>query len=188
MSNNAANVTAGKPKVTGAVYRAGSGASAPTSADATLGEAFKALGYVSSDGVTNSNKASTQIVRAWGGDVVDIPVSEHTDTFKLKLIEVMNIDVLKAVHGSGNVTGTTMASGVSVNANASDPEEGVWVIDQILKGNVAKRIVIPKGKISELDDIVYKDSEVVSYGITITCIPDSSGNTHYEYMKAASTT
>lgn len=188
MSNNAANVTAGKPKVTGAVYRAASGTSAPTSADATLAEAFKALGYVSSDGVTNSNKAATQVVRAWGGDVVDVPVSEHTDTFKLKLIEVMNLDVLKAVHGSDNVTGSTLASGISVSANADDPEEGVWVIDQILKGNVAKRIVIPKGKISDLDDIVYKDSEVVGYGITITCLPDGTGNTHYEYMKAASST
>jgi len=187
-TNTPGNVSAGKPKITGAVFRAPAGTTPPTDSSTSLAEAFKALGYVSSDGVTNSNNVSTQTVRAWGGDVVDVPLSEKTDTFKLKLIEALNVDVLKTVFGDGNVTGSALASGISVSVNSADYPEGVWVIDQLLKGNTAKRIVIPKGKISELEDIVYKDSEVISYGLTISCLPDGDGNTHYEYIKTVSTT
>ena len=185
-TNTPANVSAGKPKITGAVFRAASGTTPPTDATTALAGTFKALGYVSADGVTNSNSVSTQTVRAWGGDVVDVPLSEKTDTFKLKLIEALNVDVLKTVFNDENITGSTLAGGVSVSVNGGDYPEGVWVIDQLLKGKTAKRIVIPRGKISALEDIVYKDSEVIGYGLTISCLPDSAGNTHYEYIKTVS--
>ena len=187
MSNSAENVSTGKPKIAGAVFRAPKGTTAPADATTSLAAAFKCLGYVSEDGVVNSNARSTENIKAWGGVVVDTPVSEKSDTFKLKLIEALNMDVLAAVHGSNNVTGA-LATGITVEVNDAESEEGVWVIDMILKGNVAKRIVIPHGNITALDDVEYKDNVAIGYGITLSCMPDSSGNTHYEYIKAASTT
>ena len=53
----------------------------------------------------------------------------------------------------------------------------------IMSENTAKRIVIPTAKISEVSDIVYGDEEAVGYETTVDCIPDASGNTHYEYIK-----
>ena len=183
-NNNAANVSVGKPVVTGAVFNAVAGPSLPTSTSASLAAAFKALGYVSDDGVTNSNTPSSTEIKAWGGDTVAVPMTEKTDTFQLKLIECTNLDVLSAVFGSGNVSGT-LAAGVTVNVNSADVPASSWVIDMILRDNTAKRIVIPSGKISEIGDVVYKDDEVIGYDITINCLPDSDGNTHYEYLKAA---
>ena len=90
--------------------------------------------------------------------------------------------MLKAVYGSTNVTGA-LATGLTVTANAKEPEEGVWAIDMVMNSNTVKRIVIPHGKISDLGDISYTDSDAVGYEITITALPDSSGNTHYEYIK-----
>lgn len=69
------------------------------------------------------------------------------------------------------------------NANSPDGDKiKAWVVELILNG-VLKRVVVPKAKITEMDDIVYADEEALGYDITITATPDTDGNTHYEYMK-----
>jgi len=189
MANTATNVTAGKPAVTGAVYRAvlSAGLTIPTDATTALGTDFKALGYVSEDGLTNSNSPDTDIIKAWGGDPV-LPIqSGKEDTFQFKLIEVLNADVLKAVYGSTNVTGT-IDTGIVVKANSKEAEEACWVFEMVLRGGVLKRVVIPDGKVTEISDIEYTDEDAVGYEITVSASPDSAGQTHYEYIKKPATT
>ena len=184
MANVASNVSAGKPKTTGAIWVAPKGSTLPTDTATTLDAAFKCLGYCSDDGLTNSTDLESETIKAWGGDTVLTIQTSKEDRFGFTLIEVLNEDVLKFVYGSTNVSGT-LSTGLTVTANNADVEEVAIVIDMIMRDNAAKRVVIPDCKISEFGDVVYSDSEAVGYETTVTCMPDSSGNTHYEYIKSA---
>lgn len=179
---DATKVSTGKPKVGGAIYRAPLGTTLPTDSSTTLDTAFLNLGYVSEDGVTNSNTPETDNIKAWGGDTVIAMQTAKEDTFKFKLIEALNENVLKAVYGDDNVT-VESSGEIKLVANSADQEDACWVIDMIMKGNKVRRIVIPNAKITEVGDIVYKDSEAIGYDVTVTAVPDTTGNTHYEYIK-----
>lgn len=181
MAQTVTNVTASKPAVGGAIYRAPLGTALPTDATTALGEAFKALGYCSEDGLTNTNSPESDSTKAWGGDTVLTYQTAKEDNFGFTLIEALSVEVLKAIYGSDNVTGT-LATGITVTANADEAEEAVWVFDMILRDGALKRIVVPDGKISEVGEITYSDSDAVGYETTLAAMPDTSGNTHYEYI------
>ena len=181
---SAANVTTGKPQKSGAVFRAPLNTALPTDTSTALNAAFTGLGYVSEDGVTNANSPKSNSIKAWGGDTVLTYQEEKPDTFKLKLIESMNPDVLKAVYGDENVTGT-LETGIAVKANSKPQKECCWVFDMVFKGDVAKRLVVPCAPVTAVEDIVYKGTGAVGYGTTISAQPDGDGNTHYDYTGAA---
>lgn len=181
--NTVTNVTAGKPKTTGAVYRAPLGSTIPTDPTTTLSSDYVCLGFCSDDGVTNSGEMESENIKAWGGQNVLTTSSSTDDTFKFKLIEALNKDVLKFIYGASNVTGTlTSGTGIAVGVNGYSQEDNIIVIDMIMRNNAVKRIVIPSATISEVGEIVYKDNEAVGYDITLACAADSSGKTHYEYV------
>lgn len=188
--NVTANVTTGKPKIGGAVFIAPYGTTAPTAADAEMDSAFVCLGYCSDDGLSNDNTPSTDTVKAWGGDVVLVTESEKTDEFTFTLLEALSADVLKAVYGDSNVSGTDLATGLTVRANSNPATAHAWVFDVKMNGGNLKRIVVPNAIITELDTIEYKDGDPVGYGITLTAMPDSTieYDTHREYLKTATAT
>lgn len=184
---NVANVSTGKPKVAGAVFRAPLGSTLPTDASTQLDNAFVELGYVSEDGVANNNSPDSDKVKAWGGATVLVVQNEKSDEWTLTLIESMNPNVLKTVYGDSKVTVDATNHTITVQATADQLADASYVIDMVLKGGAMKRVVIPDGAISELGEIVYKDDEPIGYEITINALPDTNGVQHYEYFKLAST-
>lgn len=180
MSGTATNVTAGKPNNSGAAFSAPVGSTLPTDAITALDAAFKDLGFLSEDGLTRSRSLSSTTIKEWGGLPVLITDDEDITTFKFKLIEYLNPEVQKLINGDDNVTGT-LANGISVEPG--DMQERAFVFWQRMRGNVAHRIVVPRGKITEIGDVVYKSNEAVAYDVTVTAINDGTKKPYSEYFK-----
>lgn len=190
MANTVDYVSTGKPAGVGAVWRAPLGTALPTTVDATLDAAYKCLGYCSEDGMTNATSISTENIKAWGGDVVDTPMTEKIETYKFKAIESLNTEVLKAAYGDSNVTGTA-ATGITVRHNATDQPACVYVVDMLLRNGGKQRTVIPNAKLSNLGDVVYKGNEATGYDMTMTAMSGGfaagDNDTSKDYKKAAAT-
>ena len=177
------NVTGAKPQTGGACYRATTATpTLPVSTSDALTD-FASMGYISDKGIVNSNSPASTNVKAFGGTNVLTTQTERPDTFKVEFLEVLDLNVLKTVYGETNVSGTSLTSGLTVKANGTELEERAFVFDLILRNGVAKRMVLPKAKISSISDITYADGAAVGYEVTLEAFPDSSGNTHYEYIK-----
>ena len=82
--SDTANVSVGKPKIEGAVYRAPIGSTLPTDAKAALDAAFKGLGYISDAGMVNSNSPTTENVKSLGrrsGFYLTRPKNRHLSVY-----------------------------------------------------------------------------------------------------------
>lgn len=191
MANTVDYVSTGKPSSVGAIWRAPLGTSLPDGVDATLGDAFKCLGYCSEDGMTNSTSMSSENIKAWGGDIVDSPQTEKIETYKFTAIESLNTEVLKAAYGDSNVSGTA-AAGITVRHNSDEAAASVYVVDMLLRDGGKQRTVIPNAKMTSLDDVVYKDNSAIGYGITLTALAGGFGegdnDTSKDYKKQATST
>jgi hypothetical protein len=188
MANTVDYVSTGKPAGVGAIWRAPLGTALPASVDAVLDNAFNCLGYCSEDGFTQSTSISTENIKAWGGDVVDTPMTEKIETDQFKAIESLNVDVLKAAYGDDNVTGAA-ATGITVRHNANDQKACVIIVDMFLRNGGKQRIVIPNAKLTSLGDVVYKDNEAIGYDMTFTALSGGfaagDNDTSKDYKKAA---
>lgn len=174
-------VSVGKPAVAGSIFVAPTGTTLPTDATTALPTGFTDLGYCSEDGVTNNMTKDASTIKAWGGDDVLPLQTGFSDTFGLTLIESLNVDVLKTVFTSANVSGT-LANGITIAVDGAENPQMSWVVETYLRDGGKKRIVIPSASITELAEITYKDDTAIGYGITLTAMRDSSGKAHYEYI------
>lgn len=187
---NKGNVTVGKPLIAGAVYRAPVGTTLPTAADATLDEAFTPVGYISEEGLRWSYSGDGDVIRAWGRDVVACPAGVVDDVASFQMLETVDEEAVKAFWGDD--ARSVIAGGYALQVGVPSPVQYSWVIDMLLpqKNDPAviwpnprvRRIVIPMASVREREEIVYQDSELVAYGLSLKAGKDSAGKYHYEYV------
>ena len=177
------NVIVGKPKVGGAVWVAPVGTSLPTDATSVINTAFKSLGYISEDGVTNAPSMSSETKKAWGGDVVATIDNGTENKYKMKFIETLNAEVQKLVYGDSNVTDGDGSMSVANKGINTTPH--AFVIDMVMANNLIHRMVIPSASITEIGEIKYVDSDVAGYEVTLTAKADTDGATAHDYYQKA---
>ena len=176
MATSTGNVLVGVP-VGGGVYMTPAPVDAAEYPTDTIGTAlttpYVAAGFISEDGVTESNESDTEKIKAWGGDTVRVVQSDHTVTYSFTFLESKNEDVLKAVYGEDNVTAAGDVT--TVNVNSSILEHRSWVFE-MKDGDHRIRIFVPDGQITNRGEVNYTHAGVISYDVTIEAFPDADGN------------
>lgn len=171
MANEAANVVVA---ATGAVYRAPTGTTLPTSADAEVGSEFGDLGYISEDGVAETIDEQVTTITAWqNADVVRKIQTSHDVTYAFTALET-NAEVLETFYGH-HVAGVTEVRG-------TPGVRGVWVLDFIDGDTRHVRVVLPDAQVTARGQVTHNRQGPASYPITLTAYPDTEGVKAYIYV------
>lgn len=184
-TNNAQNVSTGKPKVGGAIFVAPKGTTLPTDATTALAAAFVNLGYASEDGLVNGTETDTNDINAWGGDTVLSTQTSYKETFTVNLIETKEA-VLAQYYGPENVS-VDGSGNITVKHNSKTLPEQVAVVEVVLADGRIKRTVIPSAQISDRSgEINYTDGDAIAYPIVWNAKPNSTwdGDTARDFIAA----
>lgn len=178
MPQDATKVRIEKPTTAaGAVFLAPAGTALPTDATTALNVAFKGVGYVQPDGITETPTRQSSPVYAFGGDQVASAETQDGWTIEFIMIE-SNAASLAAYFGAANVTaGPPMV----IKATAAALEHQVLVLETI-SGGVKSRRVYPDTQATGRGAIVSKDDAPRAYPITFSAYPDATGCKRYEYI------
>jgi len=160
--------------ITGELYKAPLGSTAPTDATTALAVAFVGLGYVSEDGVTENWDDSVDNIVAWqNATTVRSATTESTGSLELTLIQT-NAAVLEAFHRGSTVT-EPVAGEFQIDVKPIVADPSAWVLD-VVDGLKLVRIFLGNAEITERGEVMYANGEPIGYPITITVYPDANGN------------
>jgi hypothetical protein len=182
--NSVLEVAAPSPNISGGLWRAPLGTALPTDTVANLNSAFVPMGYVDDSGVVRAENRPNNKAYAWGGSLVASLQQSYSVTYTFKFYQVMDTDVLKAVHSDGNVTVTAATSTVgTLSTTALNPTLNVnaaWVISAFYQA-AALRIALPIARVTQVGAFSMTHKNLATYDVTLESFPDTSGNFGYQY-------
>lgn len=163
--------------VSGAVYVGPTATAAPTNSGTALAAGFVDLGYVSSDGITETIDRATSQIRAWqNGALVREVTSEGTYSVSLTFLET-NQEVLELYFGS-DITG-----GVLNGDPTSSGGRKSFVID-VVDGATVERTYIPSGEITAVGERTLASGDAIGYNVTITAYADATNTTFKKFFSS----
>jgi hypothetical protein len=138
---------------------------APTDATTALAAGFLGLGYVSEDGITETQDLSVDDIVAWqNAKVVRSVVTNAKVTYQFTLIQT-NKNIIE--QGLGTTVTQSVPMGTYTVDPASTGGRKSWVFN-IIDGTQIKRIYIAEGEVTERGDTVYASGEAIGLELTVT--------------------
>lgn len=183
-ANNTDNVSSAKGVRGGYIFSAPVGTTLPTDIETKLDAAFKVLGFISSDGYTETTESDSEDITDMNGDLMDSPQTSRVESGQLTLAEI-KAETLKVQYGEDNVTD---ADGIiTVKHNGNSATTRAYVLELVLKNGRRWRKVIPLGQSADLDDLTIAIGELCARALTIKYLTDTQGNTCYDYYESTET-
>lgn len=153
--------------VDGVVSTAPLGTAAPTTAISALNVAFKDLGYVSEDGVTEATNQETEVLRAWQNATrVRTLVTEGDVSYSFTLLQT-SADTVAFYYGA---TVDDTDGSIVINPTVERPRFA-FVLD-IIDGDKRVRAFAPNAQVTEVGEQVAISGGGIGYEVTVTCSYD----------------
>jgi hypothetical protein len=167
---------------TGALYIAPLGTTAPTGATPAWNVAFKELGFLSEDGITENPSLDSEEIKAWqSGTVIRKVITGSGLEFSFDVIET-NLTILELFYPGSvitAVTGPPAETKVEVKLPvATFKAFGIDLVD----GTKLERIIVPRASISARGERNYTNPSARNFPLTLSASPDSAGVTAIRYL------
>lgn len=185
MALNAKHVYAPTPdqsSVTGAVFVAEVGVTAPTDATTALPSGdWEDGGYVDENGLVLTVNRSTTPIRDWSKANVRNLLSEFSGSIAIGFLQVDSFSV-ERVFGEDNVTvtaaTTTKGEQIKVAIGSSLPPIEAWCFN-MKDGDARIRVFVPRGQITSVNEMSYRPDQGHVIGGTLECYDDGTGHSIY---------
>ncbi|GDY90076.1 tail protein [Bifidobacteriaceae bacterium MCC01971] len=182
-TNDSTMVSLGKFKVGGYAYWAPAGTTLPTDSTTALPAAYKLLGYLSEDGLTNATDTNTTEIKDANGTTVMKVITSYAESYQFALLEVLRVEAAKMRYNSDAVTGTDKS--MTIKHQMPSDEDFVLVFEIAMSGNVKDRLVIGNGTRAEFGDRQVHAGDAQVYDITVSANDMGNGVTAIEYIGRA---
>jgi hypothetical protein len=179
MPATAANVLVG---TTGAVYFAPLGTSAPTTSIAVWAAAWKELGYLSEDGITEEPALDVEEIKAWqSGAIVRRVLTGSGLQWTFTVIETNLETVTRFYPGSTftAVVGPPAETKIDVKLPVITP---IAMGFDVLDGTTVERTVVPRCELAGRGERTIANGSARGYEFTMSAQPDSAGVTAIRYQ------
>lgn len=184
MALNAKKVYAPTPDqsaTTGAVAVAAEGTAMPADATTALPNAWDNGGYVDENGISVTITRSTTPIRDWSKAAVRNLLTEFGGQIAIGFLQI-DAFAAKRVFGASNVTVTaatsTKGEQIKIAIGAELPPIEAWCFS-MKDGNARVRVCVPRGQITEVNQIDFKPDTGNVIGGTLDCYDDGTGKSIY---------
>lgn len=182
-TNDSTMVSLGKFKVGGYAYWAPAGTTLPTDSTTALPAAYKLLGYLSEDGLTNATDTGTTEIKDANGNTVMKIITSYAESYQFALLEVLRAEAAKLRYNSDAVTGTDKS--MTIKHRMPSDEDFVLVFEIAMSGDVKDRLVIGNATRAEFGDRQVHAGDAQVYDVTVSANDMGNGATAIEYIGAA---
>lgn len=182
-TNDSTMVSLGKFKVGGYAYWAPAGTTLPTDSATALPSAYKLLGYLSEDGLTNTTDTDATEIKDANGTTVMKIITSYAESYQFALLEVLRAESAKLRYNSDAVTGADKS--MTIKHQMPSDEDFVLVFEIAMSGDVKDRLVIGNATRAEFGDRQVHAGDPQVYDITVSANDMGSGVTAIEYVGIA---
>lgn len=153
----------------GGVWVAPRGTTGPVDLD-ELDSAFVELGWLSEDGIDESQSQNAEAYRAWqGAKIVRRKVTTSDTTFRFQCLETNA--ATNGLKYRGQVAEVSNGVAVTTVKDQTRADTRAWVMDMV-DGEITKRYVLPAGDYSVTGTIQHRNAGITILEVEVTPIGD----------------